>query len=159
VKSTPKPAPAPAATAENETPTGANQLAWSEAILGALRAPLTDANIESVGYWMQNEAGSPPFGIVGANNPINVSQSGYGGVRIRKEGHGYYLYSYPTVQAGIDATAAYLSNGSYRDIVAALKGGSGLSSSSLAPELSVYSGGSYRTVPDAWGASQGKPMT
>lgn len=51
----------------------ANQLAWSEAILAALGAPATKANIESLGYWMQNEAGSPPSGMVGADNPVNVS--------------------------------------------------------------------------------------
>ena len=34
---------------------------------------LSSDNIVSMGYWMQNEAGHPPYGIVGANNPINVS--------------------------------------------------------------------------------------
>jgi hypothetical protein len=50
--------PAPTATAQNQTPRGANELAWSEAILTALGDPLTDANIVSLGYWMQNEAGA-----------------------------------------------------------------------------------------------------
>ncbi|HEY1823002.1 MAG TPA: hypothetical protein VGG83_24010, partial [Trebonia sp.] len=72
----------PQATAEYQTPTGQNQLAWSQAILKALGDPLTSANIISIGYWMQNEAGSPPSGIVGANNPINVSMPGYGGTQI-----------------------------------------------------------------------------
>jgi len=47
----------PQPTAQNETPKGENQKAWSEAILTALGAPLTSANIISIGYWMQNEAG------------------------------------------------------------------------------------------------------
>ena len=88
---------APQPTAEYQTPTGQNQKAWSEAILTALGDPLTSANIVSIGYWMQNEAGSPPSGIVGANNPINVSEPGYGGTQIQSEGQGYYLMSYPTV--------------------------------------------------------------
>ena len=50
----------PQPTAGYETPTGQNQLAWSGAILKALGDPLTSANIVSMGYWMQNEAGSPP---------------------------------------------------------------------------------------------------
>jgi hypothetical protein len=149
----------PTATAEYQTPRGANQLAWSEAILGALGAPLTDANIVSMGYWMQNEAGSPPYGIVGANNPINVSQPGYGGTPIQNEGGGYFLYSYPTAKDGIGAIAAYLRRPNYAGIVAALKQGIGLSSPSLASEISVYSGGHYTSVPDSWGASQGKPET
>jgi hypothetical protein len=147
------------ATAEYQTPRGANELAWSEAILTRLGAPLTDANIVSLGYWMQNEAGYPPYGIVGANNPINVSQPGYGGTPIKQEGCCYSLYSYPTVQDGIGAIAAYLARPSYTAIMAALKAGSGLSSSSLASEFSVYSGGGYTTVPDSYGASQGKPET
>jgi hypothetical protein len=163
---TPAPAPSatptllvPAATAENQTPTGTNELAWSEAILTALGDPLTDANIESMGYWMQNEAGSPPSGIVGANNPINVSAPGYGGTPIKDEGHGYHLYSYPTVQDGIEAIVAYVNPYGYPRILAALKAGRGLSSSSLAAEFAIYSGGGYSAVPDTWGRSQGQPQT
>ena len=160
----PAPAPvsaagAPAPTAEYQTPRGANQLAWSEAILGALGDPLTSANIVSIGYWMQNEAGTPPHGIVGANNPINVSQPGFGGWPIKSEGGGYNLYSYPSPQAGIQALVAYLTPTGYPQILAALKSGAGLSSPSLGGELSEYSGGGYSTIPDAWGASQGTPET
>ena len=150
---------APAPTAEYETPRGADQLAWSEAILKALGDPLTSANIISIGYWMQNEAGTPPYGIVGANNPINVSQPGFGGWPINSEGNGYNLYSYPSPQAGIEALVAYLTPTGYPQILAALKSGAGLSSPSLGGELSEYSGGGYTTIPDTWGASQGKPET
>jgi hypothetical protein len=147
------------ATAEYQTPKGRNELAWSEAILTGFGAPFTSANIVSLGYWMQNEAGSPPYGIVGANNPINVSQPGYGGTPIQDEGGGYHLYSYPTVKDGVDAIVAYLRRPNYAGIVAALKAGAGLSSPSLASEILVYSGSHYSTVPDSWGASQGKPQT
>ena len=150
---------APAPTAEYETPRGANQLAWSEAILRALGDPLTQANIVSIGYWMQNEAGTPPHGIVGANNPINVSQPGYGGWPIKSEGNGYNLYSYPTPQAGIQALVAYINPGGYPQILAALRSGAGLSSGALGQEFLTYSGQGYSTVPDAWGASQGRPQT
>jgi hypothetical protein len=158
----PAPAPvtaagAPAPTAEYQTPRGANQLAWSEAILTALGDPQTAANIVSIGYWMQNEAGTPPHGIVGANNPINVSQPGFGGWPIKSEGGGYNLYSYPSPQAGIQALVAYLTPTGYPQILAALKSGAGLSSPSLGGELSEYSGGGYTTIPDTWGASQGQP--
>jgi hypothetical protein len=148
----------PQPTAEYQTPTGQNQLAWSEAILTALGDPLTSANIISIGYWMQNEAGSPPYGIVGANNPINVSEPGYGGTQIQYEAPGYYLMSYPTVADGVAATAAYLNNGSYPQILADLKQGAGLSDPSLAGELQEYSGSGYSTIPDSWGASQGQPL-
>jgi hypothetical protein len=149
----------PQATAEYETPKGSNELAWSEAILRGLGDPITDANVISLGYWMQNEAGSPPYGIVGANNPINVSQPGYGGTPIKAEGCCYSLYSYPSVTDGVDATVAYLNNGAYSLILAALKAGDGLTSPSLADEIGTYSGHGYTTIPDSWGSSQGQPET
>jgi hypothetical protein len=150
--------PPPQPTAEYQTPTGQNQLAWSEAILTALGDPLTSANIISIGYWMQNEAGSPPYGIVGANNPINVSEPGYGGTQIQYEAPGYYLMSYPTVADGVAATAAYLNNGSYPEILSDLRQGVGLSDPGLADELAEYSGNGYTTIPDSFGASQGQPL-
>ncbi|HEY2237375.1 MAG TPA: hypothetical protein VGI21_01235 [Streptosporangiaceae bacterium] len=149
----------PQATAEYETPKGSNELAWSEAILKGLGDPITNANVISLGYWMQNEAGSPPYGIVGANNPVNVSQPGYGGTAIKAEGCCYSLYSYPSVTDGVDATVAYLNNGAYSLILAALKAGDGLTSSSLADEIGTYSGHGYTTIPDSWGSSQGQPET
>jgi hypothetical protein len=148
----------PQNTAEYETPSGQNQLAWSEAILTALGAPVTDANVLSIGYWMQNEAGSPPYGIVGANNPINVSQPCCGGVPIQDDGDGVtFLQSYPTAADGVEATADYLERGNYTDILAALRAGDGLGGSDLASEISLYSGGGYSTIPDSYGASQGTP--
>jgi hypothetical protein len=148
----------PQNTAEYVTPSGQNQLAWSEAILNSLGAPITSANVISLGYWMQNEAGSPPYGIVGANNPINVSQSCCGGVPIQDDGDGVtFLQSYPTAADGIEAITEYLERGNYTDILAALKEGVGLSGSNLASEISLYSGGGYSTIPDSFGASQGQP--
>jgi hypothetical protein len=149
----------PQATAEYETPTGQNQLAWSEAILTALGAPLTSANIVSMSYWMQNEAGKAPYGIVGANNPINVSEPGYGGTQIQYEAPGYYLMSYPSVSQGVAAIAAYLNNGSYPGILADLKAGNGLNDPNLSSELAEYSGSGYTTIPDSFGQSQGTPLS
>ena len=149
----------PQPTAQDQTPTGQNQLAWSEAILTGLGDPLTNANIVSIGYWMQNEAGKAPYGIVGANNPINVSEPGYGGTQIQYEAPGYYLMSYPSVSEGVAAIATYLNSGSYPGILNDLKNGAGLSDSSLSSELSEYSGGGYTTIPDSWGSSQGTPLS
>jgi hypothetical protein len=151
----------PQPTAQNQTPTGENQKAWSEAILTSLGAPLTSANIVSIGYWMQNEAGSPPSGIVGENNPINVSQPCCGGVPIQDDGDGVtFLQSYPTAADGVEAITQYLNRGNYTQILADLKAGAGLmSDSSLASEISLYSGGGYSTIPDSWGQSQGTPLS
>ena len=151
----------PTPTAEHQTPTGRNELAWSEAILRAFGDPLTTANIVSMGYWMQNEAGQPPYGIVGANNPINVSQPCCGGVPIQDDGdHVTFLQSYPTAADGVEAITQYLNRGNYTQILADLKAGAGLmNDSSLASEISLYSGGGYSTIPDSWGQSQGTPLS
>ena len=150
----------PQPTAEYETPSGENQEAWSEAILTAIGAPLTSANIVSIGYWMQNEAGSPGYGIVGANNPINVSEPGYGGTPIQDDGDGVtFLMSYPSVSQGVAAIAAYLERGNYVDILADLRAGDGLTDPNLASEIELYSGGGYSTIPDSFGASQGTPLS
>jgi hypothetical protein len=149
----------PQPTAENETPTGENQKAWSEAILTSLGAPLTSANIISIGYWMQNEAGSPPSGIVGANNPINVSEPCCGGVPIQDDGDGVtFLQSYPSVSQGVQAITTYLERGNYVNIVADLRAGVGLNDPNLASEIGLYSGNGYTTIPNAWGSSQGQPL-
>ena len=65
--------------------------------------------------------------------------------------------SYPTVADGVAATAAYLNNGSYPQILSDLKQGAGLSDPNLGAELQEYSGSGYSTIPDAWGQSQGTP--
>jgi hypothetical protein len=152
----------PQPTAEYQTPTGENEKAWSEAILSSLGAPLTSANIISIGYWMQNEAGTPASGgIVGANNPINVSQSCCGGVPIQDDGDGVtFLQSYPTVADGVEAITEYLNRSNYTQILADLKSGIGLmTDSSLASEISLFSGGGYSTIPDSFGQSQGQPLS
>jgi hypothetical protein len=153
----------PVATAENQTPTGENQKAWSEAILTALGAPLTAANIVSIGYWMQNEAGTPPTGLVGANNPINVSQPCCGGVPIQSDGDGVtFLQSYPTAADGIEAIKEYLERSNYAEIVADLRSGEGLmitGDSELTSEISLFAGGHYDVIPDSWGQSQGQPLS
>jgi hypothetical protein len=153
----------PVATAENQTPTGENQKAWSEAILTALGAPLTAANIVSIGYWMQNEAGTPPTGIVGANNPINVSQPCCGGVPIQSDGDGVtFLQSYPTAADGIEAIKEYLERSNYAEIVADLRSGEGLmitGDSALTSQISLFAGGHYDVIPDSWGQSQGEPLS
>ncbi len=137
------------------------QLEWSEAILATMGAPETDANILSMGYWMQNEAG----GLVGENNPINTS---YGpglvaGERCIAAESVVCLEDYPTPTAGLTAISDYLAGVSrfavYAPIRDALKAGNGLGGSypGLAAALSEFSGGGYSTIPDGWGAQQGRP--
>lgn len=156
---TPVAAPQPIAVNEMVKAGSVNEEAWSEAILCALGAPLTVANVESMSYWQQNEAGERPWGYTAENNPIAVSEQGFGGTDYVHEAGPWYLMNYPTVQDGIAATVAYLSYPNYARIVADLKAGTGLMNDpSLAPVLAEYSGDGYTSIPDAWGKSQGTPL-
>ena len=61
---------------------------------------------------------------------------------------------------GVEAITQYLNRGNYTQILADLKAGAGLmSDSSLASEISLYSGGGYSTIPDSFGQSQGQPLS
>jgi hypothetical protein len=137
------------------------QLEWSEAILATMGAPETNANILSMGYWMQNESG----GLVGENNPVNTS---YGpglvpGEHCIEAESVVCLEDYPTPAAGLAAISDYLAGVSrfavYAPIRDALKAGNGLGGDypGLAGALSEFSGGGYSTIPDGWGAQQGRP--
>ena len=112
-----------------------------------------------MGYWMQNEAGARR-GIVGDNNPINVSQPGYGGVPIQYDGDGVTTCS-PTRPCRTASRRSRVPEP--RELPAdpgRPEGGRrAVGDSSLASEISVYSGGGYSTIPDSWGASQGQPLT
>lgn len=126
-------------------PSGPGQKAWIVAFLTAIRAPATDANVNSVAAWINHESpwnASPPDGALYTNNPLNTTEPGFGstgtvnavGVRI-----------YPSITEGLAATQAVITNGRYGDILLWLRSGKGLCGKQLAG-LSVWSGGGYSSV-------------
>ena len=64
------------------------------------------------------------------------------------------IQDYPTPCDFVAAFPLEMNNGSYPAIVAALKAGTGLegsaASSTIASELSVYSGGGYNSIPASY---------
>jgi hypothetical protein len=125
-------------------PVNASETAWISALLVAVAAPPTKANINSIAGWIQHETSwddSPPDGALYTKNPLNTTEPGFGatgsvnsvGVRI-----------YPTLAQGLGATVAALTNGDYSDILAALRSGKGLTGTYQG--LSTWSGGGYDSI-------------
>jgi hypothetical protein len=110
---------------------------WASAILKAVGAPATQANLSSMQAWFQHEGGG------GQNNPLNTTLSAAGATgSINSAG----VKNYSSPAAGVQATVQTLRG--YPAIVTALQSGQGLSSSSpgVAGELSEWSGGGYSSL-------------
>jgi hypothetical protein len=131
--------------------TGSEAAAWADAALGALGAPDTTANVQTLMDWFANE-GAPHD----LNNPLNLNTP-YGGSTISTaNGDPSYVHvqAYPEPQDFLAAFRIQMNNGPYAAIVAALKAGTGLEGSAATPEiaseLSLYSGGGYDSIPAAY---------
>ena len=135
----------------NTALTGSAAIAWADATLVALGAPTTSANVRTMVDWFANE-GTPHD----LNNPLNL-QTPYGGSTTSTadgDPPAIHIQAYPTPADFVAAFPIEMNNGSYPDIVAALKAGTGLegsaASSEIAAELSLYSGGGYNSIPAAY---------
>lgn len=119
-------------------PAGPGENAFFTAVLTAIGAPPTAANLRSMDAWRTHETPWPP---VAANNPLNTTQQMTGATDYNSVG----VKNYPSSLEGIAATATTLLNGNYGDVVAALRSGRGLCGRSFAG-LSTWSGGGYSEV-------------
>lgn len=119
--------------------TGTGATLWAVAILDALGAPATGANVASLRGWFLREGGG------GANNPMNTTLANVPGAAGSINSVGVQNYSTPA--DGVNATAVTL-NGGYPAIVADLKAGNGLANPSpeAQAELSKWSGGGYTSI-------------
>lgn len=153
------PSTSPAATAIQPLPsqtaigTGANAHAWAAAILKALGAPVTTANVNSMVGWFQEEDNAGPEGAradgIGENNPLSITAftpgiTGSSG-SVTSGAGGPDNLTFPTVAAGVNAIREALAH--YPLIRNALLSGAGLiGNSAVASELSLWSGGGYNSV-------------
>jgi hypothetical protein len=119
-------------------PSGPGETAWITAMLTAIGAPPTPANIKSISSWIAHEG---PYGTQGQNNPLNTTLKMPGSTSFM----GLAVQNYPTPAEGIAATAQTLTGGPYGDILLYLRSGQGLCGRSL-HGLSVWSGGGYSQV-------------
>jgi hypothetical protein len=127
-------AAAPAAAA----PANASEKAWIAALMLAIGAPPTAANINSMASWIAKEGPWPPRG----NNPLNTSLDVPGAQTFNSAG----VKNYATAAQGIAATASTLTASGYPTILAALRSGKGICGPGFAADLSKWSGGGYSAV-------------
>ena len=109
---------------------------WAVAILEALGAPVTKANVYSLAGWFLREGGG------GQNNPMNTTL-GSQYPAINSDG----VRNFPTPEIGVYETVATLKDG-YSAVVADFVAGTGLSAPSPAAraELLKWSGGGYSSI-------------
>lgn len=119
------------------TGSGANQ--WAAAVLQAIHAPTSKANISSLVGWFAREGGG------GENNPLNTTLPTSNSVG----SFGVGVQDYNSPGAGVMATAETLLGG-YPSIVQAFQSGGGIAGSSWTPdighELLTWSGNGYSTI-------------
>jgi hypothetical protein len=130
---------APASLATVPGKGASTQTGFITAVLTALGAPATAANIASMKNWMAHE--EPPSDWNHWNNPMNTTQPMSGSKSMNSVG----VQSYPSITTGLQATVETLNNGLYGDIIARLKSGSGLKSGASAGLLK-WSGDGYSSV-------------
>jgi hypothetical protein len=125
-------------------PVNSSEKAWCVALLTAIGAPSTSANVNSIAGWIEQETSwtdTPPDGALYTNNPLNTTEPGFGAVgSVNSVG----VKIYPTQAQGLAATVAALTNGDYNDILAALRSGNGLTGTYQG--LSTWSGGGYDSI-------------
>lgn len=89
----------------------ADWLTWAQGVLSGISAPVNDVNLRSLWDWSVNE--SPAQDTMRWHNPLNTTQNGFGGQSQNSVG----VKAYPTVDTGIQATVATLTNGRYPHII------------------------------------------
>lgn len=151
------PAALPNLPAQTAIGTGTWATAWAKAILTALGAPQTTANINSLISWFAHEDNNGAQGVhangAGANNPLNVTASsgsfpGVVGTEPSGAGPGHPgNFDFDTPQHGVSAMASVIANGPYQAIHSALMSGAGLiGNSAVSGNLSTWSGGGYSSL-------------
>lgn len=91
---------------------GADASGWEDALLRALKCPVTNVSSLALSLWAASE-GMPSY----AHNWLATTRSGFGGYKYNKAG----VWVYPTFAAGIAATAATISQHNMADILTALR--------------------------------------
>jgi hypothetical protein len=137
----------PAGTSPANSAPTASETAWFTALLTAIGAPVTQANLQALSNWAHLEepgwTGADEGGTT--NNPLNHGAApGFSSSGETDAGPG--IPHYATVGEGVAATAAYLKMGNYSGILASLRSGNGISGGTTSQELSLWSGGGYSSV-------------
>lgn len=97
---------------------------WRVALLGALGAPVTDANLKALAFWHQSEGTA-----AATNNPLAISDGAnrypHAGC-LAQCGSGSPIYAFPDQATGVAATAHFLQGSYYTRVVEAFRSNAGL---------------------------------
>lgn len=152
----PAPAVVPNLPALTAIGTGTQGQAWAAAILSALGAPQTQANLNSmVGWFAMEDNHAVTYGQhadgAGQNNPLNVTSAsgtftGVTGSEPSGAGPGHPgNLNFDTPADGIAASVQVIK--SYAAIYSALRSGAGLiGNPAVSANLSTWSGGGYSSI-------------
>ena len=133
----PAPAQVPAA------PQADSETAFFAAVLAALGAPATQADMRSLEAWYPHEY--PSWPPAAQDDPLDSTLRMPGSWPYNTFDGDLHVQSYPTAAEGAQATAATLENG-YPLITAALRSGGGACGNGFASEFSTWSGNAYEEV-------------
>lgn len=124
-------------------PSNSSKIAWTTALLTAIGAPATAANIKSVNSWIDKESVYPGNGhnTGGLFNPLNTTRTASGATDYNSVG----VKNYVSEAQGLSATVATLLQSNYTDVVNALRSGNGLCGQSF-QGLLTWSGNGYSRV-------------
>jgi cell wall-associated NlpC family hydrolase len=111
---------------------------FAVALLNALGAPATQANVNSITHWEALEGGN--WNNSAKFNPLNTTYPEPGSTSMNSVG----VQAYTSWTEGLKATVSTLENGRYGSIISALKNGKGLTGNIAA--LGTWSGGAYTSV-------------
>lgn len=124
------------------TPAGPGQTAAFTALLAAIGAPPTKANLNSMNSWYAHE--EPTWPPPCKNNPLNTTLV-MGGSSQCPLVSSAPVQAYPSMVIGLTANARTLLQG-YPTIVSLLRSGKGLCGQTANGEFSKWSGNGYSTV-------------
>lgn len=113
---------------------------FASAVLSALGAPNSAANVASLVHWEAMEGGN--WHNTAKFNPLNTTMPEPGSTQTGSQGN---IGSYTSWSQGVKATVSTLELPAYTSLVNALKQGNGLGNGSYAA-LGTWSGGAYTSV-------------
>lgn len=116
--------------------TGGNYLSFAKSLLQTLGAPDTPDNEAALVTWMWAEQSGQPNA---AFNPLNIQAGDYPHVSLSSGGQ----YNFADWGTGVQQTAAFLQQGAYSGIVAALQAGNNAANVLSAVQDSPWAGGHY----------------
>ena len=93
---------------------GVDPVQWAKDFLTRLGAPVTASNVQAITAWEQAE------GTKAAFNPLATTQGGFAG---ETQFNSVGVKNFASYQDGIDANVKVITNGLYRNILAALQQG------------------------------------